>query len=74
MPDGRRLDRRFPKDSALSVVVDWVESEEPELFDFALVSNYPRKEFGDAEQLATSLDELGLHPQAMFFTKDVSED
>ena len=74
MPDGRRLDRRFPKDCALRVVVDWVESEEPELFDFALVSNYPRKEFGDAEQLATSLDELGLHPSAMFFTKDVSED
>ena len=43
LPDGQRLDRRFPKTCHLQAVVDWVESAEPEIFDFTLVSNYPRR-------------------------------
>jgi hypothetical protein len=43
LPDGQRLDRRFPKTCHLQAVVDWVESAEPEIFDFTLVSKYPRR-------------------------------
>lgn len=74
LPDGQRLDRRFPKTCHLQAVVDWVESAEPEIFDFTLVSNYPRREFSSPEQLVTSLSDLGLESQAMLFTKDVSDE
>lgn len=43
LPDGQRLDRRFPKTCCLQAVVDWVESADPEIFDFTFVSNYPRR-------------------------------
>eukprot|EP00966_Prymnesium_polylepis_P284651 6576600-Prymnesium_polylepis.1 len=45
---------------------------DPDIYDgadFDLVSNYPRRVFGAAEREAT-LEELGLHPQAMLFTKE----
>mmetsp|Transcript_22643 Transcript_22643/g.37410 ORF Transcript_22643/g.37410 Transcript_22643/m.37410 type:complete len:474 (+) Transcript_22643:54-1475(+) len=69
MPDGQRLSRRFPKSCCLQVVVDWIESSEPDIEDFDLVINYPRKEF-TAEHRAVSLEELGLHPAATLFTKE----
>jgi len=74
LPDGQRLDRRFPKTCHLQAVADWVESASPEIFDFTFVSNYPRREFSAPEQLATSLSDLGLESQAMLFTKDISEE
>ena len=43
LPDGQRLDRRFPTTCHLQAVVDWVESASPEIFDFTFVSNYPRR-------------------------------
>ena len=43
LPDGQRLDRRFPKTCHLQAVADWVESASPEIFDFTFVSNYPRR-------------------------------
>jgi len=72
MPDGQRLQRRFGKECTLQHVVDFVESSDPDIYDgadFDLVSNYPRRVFGAAEREAT-LEELGLHPQAMLFTKE----
>jgi len=69
LPDGRRLDRRWAKDSPLQLVVDWVEAAAADEYDVALVSHYPRREFSAAE-LPKTLDELGLHPQAMLFVKE----
>jgi hypothetical protein len=43
LPDGRRLDRRFEKECPLQAAIDLVESADPDIYDFDLVSNYPRK-------------------------------
>ena len=73
LADGRRLDRRFAKESPLEHVVEWVEGEEPSIGEFDLVSNYPRQTFG-AERRAESLEALGLHPQAMLFVHEIDDD
>ena len=68
MPDGQRLSRRFAVHCLLQVVVDWIESCDPGIYDFDLASNYPRHVYGP-EQRTSTLDELGLAPQALLFTQ-----
>jgi chemotaxis protein histidine kinase CheA len=75
LSDGRRLDRRFGKRERLQAVVDYIESELPDIYDgadFELVSNYPRKVFS-AETRSATLEDLGLCPQATLFTKEMDE-
>ena len=75
LSDGRRLDRRFGKRERLQAVVDYIESELPDIYDgadFELVSNYPRKVFS-AETRSATLEALGLCPQATLFTKEMDE-
>ena len=73
MRDGRRLQRRFGRTCPLQTVVDWLQSEEPEGGDFTLVSNYPRKVFGEAH-LSEALEELGLWPTCTLFTQELDDD
>jgi hypothetical protein len=73
LPDGRRLDRRWSKDDALQSVVDWVEAVDADSYDVALVSHFPRREFGPADR-ALTLEQAGLHPQAMLFVKERDTD
>ena len=73
MRDGRRLQRRFDRTCPLQTVLDWLQSEEPEGGDFALVSNYPRKVFGEAH-LSEALEELGLWPTCTLFTQELDDD
>ena len=76
LADGTRLDRRFHKGEPLQSVLDYVEASSPDLYDgapFDLVSNFPRKVF-ERHCAATALHELGLHPQAMLFTKEADDE
>ena len=74
LPDGRRLDRRFDKSATLQAALDYVESEDPDAETaYDLVSNFPRKVF-TREQSDETLESLGLHPQAMLFTREAEEE
>ena len=73
LPDGRRLDRRFDKACALQAAVDLVESHDPDIYEFDLVSNYPRRVF-TAEMRNETLEALGLHPAATLFTKEQDDE
>ena len=74
LPDGRRLDRRFEKSAPLEAALAFVESEDPDAETaYDLVSNFPRKVF-TREQSEQTLESLGLHPQAMLFTREADED
>ena len=56
----------------MQAVVDWIESRDPDIYDFDLASSYPRRVYGP-EQRASTLAELGLAPQALLFTQQQSE-
>ena len=74
MPEGNRVQRRFPKDATLAMVRQWVEASSPPerpMKTFELVSNYPRF-VGSADKGAVTLVEAGLHPQATFFVNETS--
>jgi len=71
LPDGRRLDRRWLKSTKLQLLVDWVSSVELDTYDVGLVSQYPRREFTMADH-GLSLEEAGLHPQAMLFVREAA--
>lgn len=73
LPDGRRLDRRFDKSTALQVVIDYVEGEAPEEEEFDLVSAHPRMTYTKRMRPQT-LSELGLHPGAQLFTREAEEE
>lgn len=49
--------------------MDWVEAAAADEYDVALVSHFPRREFAAAE-LAKSLEQLGLCPQAVLYVKE----
>lgn len=73
MPNGQRLNRRFPRTSTLQSVFDWVESSDPDIYELELVSSYPKRVFG-AANCGETLETLGLHPDATLFTKEVREE
>ena len=73
LPDGRRLDRRFEKGAPLQAVVDLIEATDVGIYEFDLVSNFPRKVFG-AAQRGESLEALGLHPASTLFCQEAASD
>ena len=74
MRDGRRLQRRFDRGVLLKWVVGWIESEDVDGDDFALVSNFPRASSRSAESRNTSLAQLGLWPNCSLFVEEVDEE
>lgn len=54
---------RFPADTPLSHVVQYIAGRHPSLPAFSLLQGFPRKRFGEAE-LTCSLRSLGLTPNA----------
>ena len=50
-------------------MIDWIESCDPDIYEFDLVSNYPRREFSAEHREATLVD-LGLDQSATLFTKE----
>ena len=54
-------------------MVDWIESCDPGIYEFDLVSNYPRRQFS-TEHRQSSLEELGLDQAATLFTKEQEDD
>ncbi|TRY90270.1 hypothetical protein DNTS_005124 [Danionella cerebrum] len=63
LPSGESLRERFPADSPLSQVVEYVSTQHPSLPSFSLLQGFPRKRFSEAE-LSCSLRSLGLTPNA----------
>ena len=50
-------------------MIDWIESCNPDIYEFDLVSNYPRRVFSAEHREATLVD-LGLDQSATLFTKE----
>jgi FAS-associated factor 2 len=69
LPDGTRLDRRFEIGCALQDAIDYIESVSPDIYDFDLVQNYPRKVFTQTMR-GQSFEDLGLCPAVTLFTKE----
>uniref|UniRef100_A0A671NNY1 Si:ch73-173p19.1 n=1 Tax=Sinocyclocheilus anshuiensis TaxID=1608454 RepID=A0A671NNY1_9TELE len=63
LPSGESMRERFPADTPLSHVVQYIAGRHPSLPAFSLLQGFPRKRFGEAE-LACSLRSLGLTPSA----------
>ncbi|XP_051538320.1 uncharacterized protein si:ch73-173p19.1 [Myxocyprinus asiaticus] len=63
LPSGESMRERFPADTPLSHVVEYIVGRHPMLPAFSLLQGFPRKRFGEAE-LACSLRSLGLTPNA----------
>ncbi|XP_076026524.1 uncharacterized protein LOC143016205 [Genypterus blacodes] len=63
LPSGESMRQRFPADAPLRSVVEYISGRHPSLPGFALLQNFPRKRFGEAELLC-SLHSLGLTPNA----------
>lgn len=57
------------QDDLLQSVVDWIESSDPDIYDFDLVSNYPRRDLG-VDSRSCTLEALGLLPAVTLFTKE----
>ncbi|XP_056594936.1 uncharacterized protein si:ch73-173p19.1 isoform X1 [Triplophysa dalaica] len=63
LPSGESMRERFPADTPLSHVVEYIAGRHPSLPAFSLLQGFPRKRFGESE-LACSLRFLGLTPNA----------
>ncbi|XP_073686700.1 uncharacterized protein [Garra rufa] len=63
LPSGESMRERFPADTPLSHVVEYIAGRHPSLPAFSLLQGFPRKRFGEAE-LTCSLRSLGLTPNA----------
>ncbi|KAG5191758.1 hypothetical protein JKP88DRAFT_266399 [Tribonema minus] len=77
LPNGTKLDRRFAKDAPLRAVQDFLELhflEAPpgaRIARFSMNTNYPKRTYAGADDLAASLDAAGLHPQALLLILDL---
>uniref|UniRef100_A0A8C1X9G3 Si:ch73-173p19.1 n=1 Tax=Cyprinus carpio TaxID=7962 RepID=A0A8C1X9G3_CYPCA len=63
LPSGESMRERFPADTPLSHVVEYIAGRHPSLPAFSLLQGFPRKRFGETE-LTCSLRSLGLTPNA----------
>ena len=74
LPNGKRVQRRFDKACSLQQVKDYVEltcyDQGLELCNFALATNFPKRTYS-ADEDTLSLEEAGLHPQAVIFIQDL---
>ena len=75
-PNGRRVQRTFLRSGTLADVRAFVEvmflAMELDIGDdFDLVTNYPKRNFGPEDRdTALSMEDAGLHPQAVLYVKD----
>jgi len=67
LPNGTRLQRSFDIHNKVQVVYDYIISNNIEIEDFVIATNYPRKVFSDAN---ITLQEAGLVPQASLFIEE----
>lgn len=69
LPNGERRERRFKSTSKLQALFDYVESVGTvEAEKFCLVSNFPRKVYGN-DKLDLTIEEAGLHPSSSLFVQ-----
>ncbi|KAL5224266.1 hypothetical protein ABZP36_010905 [Zizania latifolia] len=66
-PTGERKERRFHSSTTITSLYDYVDSLDCLTAEkYSLVSNFPRVIYGP-EKLSQTLEEAGLHPQAIVF-------
>jgi FAS-associated factor 2 len=76
-PDGTRTIRRFSKTATLNLVCDFIDIEmitkNLEIENYSLNLNFPRRTFRcrDEETSILTLEEAGLHPQAVLFIQNL---
>ena len=74
LPSGMKLDRRFSKAEKLSAIVDYILlyflDNEIGIERVSLSTNFPKRTYGESE-MHLSLEEAGLHPQAVLFVHDL---
>ena len=76
-PDGTRTIRRFSKTATLSLVCDFIDIEmitkNLEIENYSLNMNFPKRTFccRDEETSKLTLEEAGLHPQAVLFIQNL---
>lgn len=76
-PDGSRTIRRFPKTSTVNLVRDFIDIEiitkNLGIENYSLNLNFPKRTFHntDEESNALTLEEAGLHPQAVLFVQNL---
>ena len=76
-PDGSRTIRRFPKTSTVNLVRDFIDIEimtkNLGIENYSLNLNFPKRTFHnkDEEANALTLEEAGLHPQAVLFVQNL---
>mmetsp|Transcript_1695 Transcript_1695/g.3247 ORF Transcript_1695/g.3247 Transcript_1695/m.3247 type:complete len:370 (-) Transcript_1695:180-1289(-) len=66
LPDGSRVQRRFPGNGPLQHVDDFLRSKGLQVNQYQLVSTFPRQTYTDS---SLSLQALGLHPKAMLIVE-----
>lgn len=72
LPDGTRAQRRFRPSSPLSAVYRFVDAQQALGFhSYRLVASYPKKAHGRSE---VTLEEAGLHPQAVLFLEEAEDE
>lgn len=69
LPNGERRERRFKSTTKLRALFDYVESVGTVgTENFSLVSNFPRKVYGN-DNLEVTIEEAGLHPSSSLFVQ-----
>jgi len=69
LPNGERRERRFKSTTKLQALFDYVESVGIVGTEkFSLVSNFPRKVYGN-DNLEATIEEAGLHPSSSLFVQ-----
>jgi UBX domain len=67
--------RRFDKSLPVRAIADYLELQliesDSSIQRFSLSTNYPKRTFSSSEELATTIDAAGLHPQAVLFVHDL---
>ena len=76
-PDGSRTIRRFSKLATLNIVRDFIDIEiitkELEIENYSLNLNFPKRTFRNDDEKTNnlSLEDAGLHPQAVLFIQNL---
>ena len=75
LPAGGRLQRRFPRTAPVQAVRDFIDvtfsDQGVDIVNYNLTSNFPRCTFEAGDDSKKSLEEAGLHPQAVLFVQNL---
>lgn len=75
LPNGSKLNRRFPTDTTMQVLRNYVDCElhnmDIPIVNYSVSLNYPKKTFGPDDDLSKTLEDNGLVPQAVLYVQNL---